>query len=73
MKINFVEEESNNVDSELSPISVACALINHATHYEETKCLGFTSPAEDVNTFNTTQLRQIAEHLLVYCNHNQEE
>lgn len=57
MKINFVGEGTND---EFNPINVACALINHTTSYDE-------------KTFNKEQLRQIAEHLLVYCNHNLEE
>lgn len=53
----------------LTPIEVANTLIEHKTHMESYLVL----PERDVDTFSVSELRQIAEHLFVYCNHNSEE
>lgn len=62
------------------PIKVADMLIN-ATYTREKgdvekafcKALGNNSDMVEENVFGISELRQIAEHLLVYCNHNEEE
>lgn len=73
MVIKFEAEEYEKLDFGLTPINVAKALIEHSTRIDERKVLGIKMPSEDINTFSVSELRQIAEHLLVYCNHNSEE
>lgn len=61
------------------PISVAEQLIN-ATYTREKgdmekalhKAFGNNSDTVTENVYSVSELRQIAEHLLVYCNHNSE-
>lgn len=61
------------------PIKVADMLIN-ATYTREKgdiektfyKAFGNNSDMVEENVFDISELRQIAEHLLVYCNHNGE-
>lgn len=61
------------------PIKVADMLIN-ATYTREKgdiektfyKAFGDNSDMVEENVFDISELRQIAEHLLVYCNHNGE-
>lgn len=53
----------------ITPIEAANYLIKHTTHCEAAFCF----PERDVNTFSVEELEQIAEHLLVYCKHNEEE
>lgn len=50
------------------PIKVADMLINASK--KRTNCM--TGKEYDKYIFDKWQLRQIAEHLLVYCNHNEE-
>lgn len=62
------------------PIKVADMLIN-ATYTREKgniektfyKVFGNNSDMVEENVFDISELRQIAEHLLVYCNHNGED
>lgn len=60
--------------SDLTPIEVVNALINAGGEYEHnplTKAFYGTDKGT-YRIFNIGELRQIAEHLLVYCNHNGE-
>lgn len=66
MKIEFHADNGE----EITPIEVANALINHTTHNEVSKLLLLIIPKEDYKTFDSDELEQIAEHLLVYCKHN---
>ena len=65
-------EISDFLPTEPEPIKVADVLINAEGEYER-------NPIEKVfcgtdkgtyRIFDISELRQIAEHLLVYCNHN---
>lgn len=65
--------EPEDVICSMSPIQVAEYLIGHETHIDETTTIfGIKYPADDVRTFEISDLEQIAEHLLVYCKHNKE-
>lgn len=72
--------KENVVDSlSTEPIKVSDMLIN-ATYTREKgdmekalhKAFGNDSDTVEENVFDISELRQIAEHLLVYCNHNGE-
>lgn len=52
-----------------SPLEIANILIN-ATYKDE---IPFFEKQVDRNVYDIDDLEQIAEHLLVYCNHNKEE
>lgn len=65
--------ETEDIICSMSPIQVAEYLIGHETHIEEHTVFGIKYPADDVKTFEITDIEQIAEHLLVYCKHNKEE
>lgn len=57
------------------PIKVADMLINAEREYER-NAIGKAFYGNDKGTYNLfdiSELRQIAEHLIVYCNHNMEE
>jgi chromosome segregation ATPase len=59
----------------LTPIEVAEKLINAEVEYETNsieKAFG-AEEKEKYNILSALDLKQIAEHLLVYCNHNSEE
>lgn len=56
-----------------TPIQIATDLIEQTTHIEEHTVFGMNIDAKDVPTFEISELRQIAEHLLVYCNNNEVE
>lgn len=69
-----IEELENRDIAELlpeEPIKVADMLINAQTEYENNSIFA-TQKEYTANTFSVSELRQIAEHLLVYCNHNGE-
>lgn len=70
-KVN--EKISNFIPTE--PIKVADMLINAEGEYEHNplvkKICGNDKGTYQI--FDISELRQIAEHLLVYCNHNKEE
>ena len=59
----------------LTPIEVAEKLINAESEYETSSIQRAFGAGEKrrYNIFSASELRQIAEHLLVYCNHNSEE
>lgn len=52
------------------PIAVAEFLINRTTHIPALQICDRTVGGKDAPTYNISKLRQIAEHLLVYCNNN---
>ncbi len=56
------------------PIKVADMLINAEGEYEHNQAVKAISGNEKgtYRIFDVSELRQIAEHLLVYCNHNRE-
>ncbi len=59
---------------ELTPIEVAEKLINAESEYETNsiqRAFG-AGEKEKYNIFSVSELRQIAEHLLVYCNYQKE-
>lgn len=59
----------------IEPIKVADMLINAEGEYEHNPITkAFCGTDKDTyRIFEVSELRQIAEHLLVYCNHNKEE
>ncbi len=60
---------------DLTPVEVASTLINAEWEYETNsieRAFG-AGEKEKYNIFSVSELRQIAEHLLVYCNHNLED
>jgi len=59
----------------LTPIEVAEKLINAQEEYKTSSIQrAFGAGEKEVyNIFDTSELRQIAEHLLVYCNHQEED
>lgn len=72
IKIKSDKEFTNFLPTE--PIKVADMLINAEGEYEHNP-LAKALYKEDKGTyriFDVSELRQIAEHLLVYCNHNEE-
>ena len=60
-------EELFEIDTS-TPIACAESLIQHMTHFKAYMVL----PDRYENTFTVDELREIAEHLLVYCKHNKE-
>lgn len=64
MKIHFEVTE----DEVLTPINVAAAIIAHTTHTEAVKGFENVLPEGDIQTFDLDELKEKAEHLLVYCN-----
>lgn len=59
----------------LTPIEIAEKLINAESEYETSSIQRAFGAGEKrrYNIFSASELRQIAEHLLVYCNHNLKE
>lgn len=66
-KIDILKAYNSATHIELShePISVAQMLITATAKYPDAD--------ETYNIYNASDLRQIAEHLLVYCNNNKDE
>lgn len=65
MKIKFKFSDDTET---LSPIKVATALMEHTTKLEPAeKFMGIIS-INEIQTFDISDLREIAEHLIVYCN-----
>ena len=66
----------NDVELPCEPISVAEMLINAKIEYEPTslqKALFKTDGKCLADKYSDDDLKQIAEHLLVYCKHNRED
>lgn len=72
MQIEFKKNDEEN----LTPIVVANALIEHTTQYKPSgmfgEMFGGLLKEEEIETFNVAELREIAEHLLVYCEYHKE-
>lgn len=67
------ELKQNTYDLPAEPIKVADVLINEKIkHTGDMLNIARKIGAEEYYRFNTSQLRQIAEHLLVYCNNSEE-
>jgi len=70
MQIQFTFTDDKEI---LTPIHVAAALIEHTTHIDSPALFKWFSPPADIQTFDTADLREIAEHLLVYCKNVESE
>lgn len=64
--------KTHTVDLPLEPIDVSSMLINARMEYEPTPLQRAFGAGEKAlaDRYSNDDLRQIAEHLLVYCNHN---
>lgn len=74
LKSDLAEAQDNKIQLPYEPIKVAEMLI-YATETYETSSLAKRFGAGDTSTYkpySNADLRQIAEHLLVYCKHNKE-
>ena len=67
LKAELEEIQMNKQELPEEPIKVAEMLISATGTY--TNLLG---KKQDYNVYDKSELRQIAEHLLVYCNHAEE-
>lgn len=67
--------KTHTVDLPLEPVDVASMLINTRVEYDPNSLRGAFRPGKErcQIKYSANALRQIAEHLLVYCNHNSEE
>ena len=74
LKVDLEEAQDNKIELPYEPIKVAEMLIDAQGIYE-TNSLSRAFGAGDTGTYNLyskSDLRQIAEHLLVYCNNSDE-
>ena len=74
LKADLAESQNNKIELPHEPIKVAEMLIDAQCIYE-TNILSRAFGAGDTGTYNLyskSDLRQIAEHLLVYCNNAEE-
>ena len=74
LKADLAESQNNKIELPHEPIKVAETLID-ATGTYKTNSLSRAFGAGDTGTYNLyskSDLRQIAEHLLVYCNNAEE-
>ena len=74
LKVDLEESQDNKIELPYEPIKVAEMLIDAQVTYE-TNSLSRAFGAGDTETYNLyskSDLRQIAEHLLVYCNNSDE-
>ena len=75
MKADLAEAQDKKIELPHEPIKVAETLID-ATGTYKTNSLSRAFGAGDTGTYNLyskSDLRQIAEHLLVYCNNAEDE
>ena len=75
LKADLEEAQDNKIELPHDPIKVAEMLI-YATETYETSSLAKRFGAGDTATYklySNADLRQIAEHLLVYCNNSEDE
>ena len=75
LKSDLEEAQDNKIQLPSEPIKVATLLIDAQGKYE-TNILSRSFGAGDTGTYNLyskSDLRQIAEHLLVYCNNSEDE
>lgn len=61
------------VEFPTEPIKVADLLIHDTCVYENKLFKGYLGDTSVVNRYSKSDLRQIAEHLLAYCNNAEEE
>ena len=75
IKNGLNENDENNQHFPSEPIDAASMLINAKVEYETNSLQRAFGAGEKAlkNKYSDDDLRQIAEHLLVYCNHNLEE
>lgn len=68
-------ENKNNQQLPIEPIDVASMLINARVEYETNSLQRAFGVGEKAlaDKYSDDDLRQIAEHLFIYCNHNSEE
>lgn len=74
LKSDLAEAQDNKVELPNEPIKVATMLIDAQGTYE-TNSISRAFGAGDTGTYNLyskSDLRQIAEHLLVFCNDSEE-
>lgn len=75
LKADLAEAQERKFELPIEPIKVASMLID-ATETYETSSLAKRFGAGDTATYklySNADLRQIAEHLLVYCNNSEDE
>ena len=75
IKNGLAGEKENEWQLPVEPVDVASMLINAREEYETNSLQrAFGAGEKEVaDKYSVDDLRQIAEHLLVYCNHNSEE
>ena len=75
LKSDLAEAQDNKIQLPSEPINVAAMLIDAQGTYK-TNSLSRAFGSGDTGTYNLyskSDLRQIAEHLLVYCNNAEDE
>ena len=75
LKSDLEEVQSNRFELQKEPIKVAEMLIDAKRTYEISsiaRAFG-VGDTETYNLYSKSDLRQIAEHLLVYCNNSEDE
>ncbi len=73
LKAKLAEVQLNKQEFPTEPIKVADLLIHDTCVYENKLFKGYLGYTSVVNRYSKSDLRQIAEHLLVYCNNAEEE
>lgn len=73
LKAKLAEVQLNKQEFPTEPIKVADLLIHDTYVYENKLFKGYLRYTSVVNRYSKSDLRQIAEHLLVYCNNAEEE
>lgn len=74
LKSDLEEVQNNRFELQKEPIKVAEMLIDEKITYETSsiaKAFG-AGDTETCNLYSKSDLRQIAEHLLVYCNNSED-
>ena len=75
IKVSDLEDQNKKQELPSEPIKVAEMLIDEKITYETSsiaKAFG-AGDMETCNLYSKSDLRQIAEHLLVYCNNSEDE
>ena len=73
LKAELEEVQRNKVGLPAEPIKVADLLIHDTCVYENKFFKAYLGDTSAVNRYSKSDLRQIAEHLLVYCNNAEVE
>lgn len=68
LKAELAEVQRNKLELPAKPIKVADMLISATVTYKN-----LLNKEQEYQIFDKSDLRQIAEHLLVYCNHEEVE